>query len=103
MLFRSEHGLCLQLRRLFFQNVMYNPHAGVLPEQLAIYIASLIEAEAWDAADCLTDVLIAVNNRFQWQDPSLATKDPQFFQDLFFFMPCMRKIVFELPNVDVMK
>ena len=75
MLFRSGQELSVQYRRLFFQNVMYNPHAGALPEQLAIYIASLIEAEAWDTADCLTDVLIAVTNRFQWQDLSLTTKD----------------------------
>ena len=70
LLFMPEHANHNTIRKLFFQNVLYNPVKGGLPEKLATYIAILIEEEKWLMADCMTNVLIAVQKRYQWQDRS---------------------------------
>ena len=57
------------------QNSMYNPTSGLLPEKLAVYVALLIEEEKWDMAELVTEVLIAVNHRYNWQDVSQNMKD----------------------------
>ena len=76
LLFMADHELHTTLRRLFFQNVLYNPETGGLPDRLIIYVALLIEEEKWDIADCMTDVLAAVHNRYNWQDLSQQQQDP---------------------------
>ena len=75
LLFMPEHANHVTIRKLFFQNVLYNPVTGGLPEKLATYVAILIEEENWKMADCMTNVLIAVQNRYQWQDRSEMSQE----------------------------
>ena len=76
LLFMGDHTCTNRLRRLFFQNVMFNPVTGGLEERLAVFVALLIEEGKWDLADCMVQVLADVEDLYQCRNIPEHQEDP---------------------------